>query len=70
MFTPFGAAYTVEVPEGGHPACPHCGSTDVDRGATGLDECRACSARFRETGRGAPGLANIDADDRVRRVEL
>jgi hypothetical protein len=30
------------------PTCPHCGSSDVDRGATGLDECRQCGGLSRE----------------------
>jgi predicted RNA-binding Zn-ribbon protein involved in translation (DUF1610 family) len=31
----------------GHP-CPHCGHSDVDRGATGLDECNQCGGLSRE----------------------
>jgi ribosomal protein L37AE/L43A len=27
--------------------CPHCGSLDVDRGFTGLDQCNACSGLSR-----------------------
>lgn len=27
--------------------CPHCGSPDVDYGATGPDQCQACDGLFR-----------------------
>lgn len=27
--------------------CPHCGSTDIDRGATDLDACNACGGLSR-----------------------
>jgi hypothetical protein len=28
--------------------CPHCGSTDIDPGATGLDMCRTCDGLSRD----------------------
>ena len=28
--------------------CPHCGSNEVDRGATSLDQCRSCGGLSRE----------------------
>ncbi len=35
-----------------HPSsqkpCPHCGSTDMDRGATGLDRCNNCDGLSRD----------------------
>lgn len=30
------------------PPCPHCGSVDVSRGATGLDQCRQCDGLSRD----------------------
>lgn len=42
-----GEARIVHADSRGLVPCPHCGSTDVDRGGTALDMCRACGGMSR-----------------------
>ena len=39
--------------------CPHCGSTRVDVGATGLHQCKDCDGLFREHAAGGVGYKEL-----------